>query len=130
MKPEGIASVEYPGDDWRFYESLYRPDNKPSLAQSKRVMEFAHLVNLSSENEFRSSIESFLDIDGFLHFIALNSLIVNLDTLLAMPQNYYLHLGVENNKFVFFPWDLDISCLLYTSPSPRDATLSRMPSSA
>ena len=26
--------------------------------------------------------------------------------------------------------DLDIDCLLYTSPSPRDATLSRMPSSA
>ena len=25
---------------------------------------------------------------------------------------------------------LDNSCLLYTSPSPRDATLSRMPSSA
>ena len=25
---------------------------------------------------------------------------------------------------------LDITCLLYTSPSPRDATLSRMPSSA
>ena len=25
---------------------------------------------------------------------------------------------------------LNISCLLYTSPSPRDATLSRMPSSA
>ena len=26
--------------------------------------------------------------------------------------------------------DLFSSCLLYTSPSPRDATLSRMPSSA
>ena len=25
---------------------------------------------------------------------------------------------------------VDIGCLLYTSPSPRDATLSRMPSSA
>ena len=25
---------------------------------------------------------------------------------------------------------MDYSCLLYTSPSPRDATLSRMPSSA
>ena len=25
---------------------------------------------------------------------------------------------------------LDVACLLYTSPSPRDATLSRMPSSA
>ena len=30
------------------------------------------------------------------------------------------------------PWDyeLNTNCLLYTSPSPRDATLSRMPSSA
>ena len=26
--------------------------------------------------------------------------------------------------------NLDFTCLLYTSPSPRDATLSRMPSSA
>ena len=26
--------------------------------------------------------------------------------------------------------DLDLSCLLYTSPSPRDRTRSRMPSSA
>ena len=25
---------------------------------------------------------------------------------------------------------IDVTCLLYTSPSPRDATLSRMPSSA
>ena len=28
------------------------------------------------------------------------------------------------------PTPRDIVCLLYTSPSPRDATLSRMPSSA
>ena len=27
-------------------------------------------------------------------------------------------------------WYVDLPCLLYTSPSPRDATLSRMPSSA
>ena len=32
------------------------------------------------------------------------------------------------NSFVFIA--MSIGCLLYTSPSPRDATLSRMPSSA
>ena len=31
---------------------------------------------------------------------------------------------------VFVPLAIVIACLLYTSPSPRDATLSRMPSSA
>ena len=109
MKPEGIASVEYHGDDWRFYAHLYRPDNQPSLAQSMRVMDFANVVNLSNTKQFRDSISSYLDIDGFLRFIAVNALIVNLDTLLAMPQNYYLHLSKDTNKFVFFPWDLDIS---------------------
>ena len=32
--------------------------------------------------------------------------------------------GASNDVIVF------LACLLYTSPSPRDATLSRMPSSA
>ena len=34
--------------------------------------------------------------------------------------------GVSSNSLITHPQD----CLLYTSPSPRDATLSRMPSSA
>ena len=41
------------------------------------------------------------------------------------------HLETEpNNKFVEEMTPLTVPCLLYTSPSPRDATLSRMPSSA
>ena len=43
-------------------------------------------------------------------------------------QSYalYPHMSVREN--IGFP--LKMACLLYTSPSPRDATLSRMPSSA
>ena len=36
----------------------------------------------------------------------------------------------DNGDEFFNLNDHSISCLLYTSPSPRDATLSRMPSSA
>ena len=35
-----------------------------------------------------------------------------------------------NQKDNFIQYHSDISCLLYTSPSPRDGLLSRMPSSA
>ena len=38
-------------------------------------------------------------------------------------------LGTIKDRLFFLTVDLD-TCLLYTSPSPRDATLSRMPSSA
>ena len=36
-----------------------------------------------------------------------------------------------DDEIIASPMDIEIKfCLLYTSPSPRDATLSRMPSSA
>ena len=37
--------------------------------------------------------------------------------------------GFGPQPFPYIP-GMDFACLLYTSPSPRDATLSRMPSSA
>ena len=43
-------------------------------------------------------------------------------------ESYYLNKkGEIETTFTFYQ---DDPCLLYTSPSPRDATLSRMPSSA
>ena len=57
----------------------------------------------------------------FLHGIGGNS------------ENWYEQQNAIANDFTAIAWDArgyGNSCLLYTSPSPRDATLSRMPSSA
>ena len=48
-------------------------------------------------------------------------------TLTRGLVNQYARVGVKDLKGLH---ELHKSCLLYTSPSPRDATLSRMPSSA
>ena len=42
-------------------------------------------------------------------------------------QKFEKGLWLDTDVFIFKPFTY---CLLYTSPSPRDATLSRMPSSA
>ena len=47
-------------------------------------------------------------------------------------ENFYV-VNVANNQILYVSNDFKYvfaGCLLYTSPSPRDATLSRMPSSA
>ena len=51
---------------------------------------------------------------------------------------YYLYFAHHVGDYIRMAWATDVegpwtlyqTCLLYTSPSPRDATLSRMPSSA
>ena len=59
----------------------------------------------------------------------------------SMPSRYRILLGTccafvlcnmdkVNISVAIIPMAKDMGCLLYTSPSPRDATLSRMPSSA
>ena len=40
-------------------------------------------------------------------------------------------ISFEEKDFIKIPvWERNVACLLYTSPSPRDAESSRMPSSA
>ena len=45
------------------------------------------------------------------------------------PEVEISEIDIEK-KSTFYVWSSIISCLLYTSPSPRDRTRSRMPSSA
>ena len=55
------------------------------------------------------------------------------DPVTGRPRSYEEKLAMENQKLANAPDDPNRKiyiCLLYTSPSPRDATLSRMPSSA
>ena len=61
-------------------------------------------------------------------------------SIATIPLDAFTQGGAEGVIFLFAQWGiaqlmigliyLIVACLLYTSPSPRDATLSRMPSSA
>ena len=109
LKPQGVRGPEYLGEKWQDYEGRYRPDRPPSAEEARRVMGFATLVTRAEETEFRAQIGAWLELDEFLRFLAANALLVNLDSPLAMPQNFYLYLDPRSNRFVFMPWDLDLS---------------------
>ena len=56
--------------------------------------------------------------------------IMLLDCGLMFPDPDMLGIDLVLPDFTYLRDNRDRICLLYTSPSPRDATLSRMPSSA
>jgi len=83
----------------------------------------AHSFDVYSKSETQS-----VDLDKITHFIN------NACSYCIDMSAEFADISVGSGRAMFKGWNTVIvrtePCLLYTSPSPRDATLSRMPSSA
>jgi len=111
LKPEGVRGFEYHGEEWRHYQGKYDPRGATS-ENTRRFAEFLKLVDekhTPDEETFRERIGGFLDVDAFARFLAVNVVLSNTDSFLAMGHNYYMYLDAKSDKVHFIPWDLNLS---------------------
>lgn len=101
--------LSYSGDDWAPYRAALRPKDEPSAKDAQRVIDFVKLIDKSDDAQFQKEIGSFLDIDEFLRFVAVTALLANMDSFFTGGHNAYIYLNPKTNKFVFIPWDMDLS---------------------
>ena len=83
---------------------------------------------------------SFPDVSIIIHVVLAGGITAAVGAAFGLPslriKGFYLAVATLAAQFFLVwlfnkvEWFYNYSCLLYTSPSPRDATLSRMPSSA
>ena len=109
MKPERIRSLDFLGENWEAYKTMYQPKRDATKDEIARTLSFLKLVNLAPVPTFEKEIASYLDVDAFLKFLAAHALSANLDSFFTNGHNYYLYLHPETNKFHFIPWDTDLS---------------------
>jgi spore coat protein CotH len=107
MKPERLLGLDHLGDDWERYKTTYQPKRDATAAEQKRVIAFTKLVNRADDATFRKEIGEYLDVDAFLRFLAVHSVIVHMDSFFITGHNYCLYLHPETYKFHFIPWDVD-----------------------
>lgn len=108
LKPEGTQGLEYKGEDWAAY-SWFEPKSKPKKGEAQRLIDLTRLIHKADDEQFRREIGSLLDTDQFASFLAANTLLANMDSFLTQVHNYYVYLPPKSNKFVFLPWDMDLS---------------------
>jgi putative membrane-bound dehydrogenase-like protein len=129
MSPVGIRSVDFLGNDWKTYRDAYRPQREATREESERIMEFARLVHRANDEEFAENVADYLEIDGFLRFLAANALSSNLESVFALGHNYHLYLHPQTNQLVFLPGDLEFSfanfLLMGTAEQLMDLSLTR-----
>ena len=79
--------------------------------------------------QFGSTVES-VDFSGQSLKLTVDGKEVKTQTVIIASGAGHRHLGLSSEAKLERKGVTYCACLLYTSPSPRDATLSRMPSSA
>jgi spore coat protein H len=107
LKPERMRGLEYLGEDWPAYADKYVPKTEATAKERQRLIEFARLIDRESDEAFAANIKTFMDVDAFLRFLAVHSILVSMDSFIGLGHNYYVYLHPETQLFHFIPWDLN-----------------------
>ena len=108
MKPFQVRGVELPRRRLGTYKGKYRPQSAATKEQTSASSRSpSWLTGLATRSS--KEIDSYLDVDAFLRFLAANALTSNLQSVFALGHNYHLYLDPKTNKFVFLPGDLEFS---------------------
>ena len=108
LKPEG-ESLPYRGDTWNEeYERLYVPKSEVTPAEGATVIKLAQLYT-RPDAEFLDGLEALMDVEQFLRYTAVTTILANTDSPLAIPHNYYLIVPSKTSRVTWIPWDLNLS---------------------
>jgi len=108
LKPEGTRNLAYLGQEWENYRR-FNPKTPATPETAQRFMEFTRLIHHADDETFVSTIGSYLAVDEFLRFIAVNAILINMDSFLSGGHNFYVYVNPADNLIYFMPWDLNFS---------------------
>ncbi|PLX20265.1 MAG: spore coat protein [Marinilabiliales bacterium] len=105
-KPEGNAATFAYGT---FNSEEFDLKTNDDLHDYSDVEALYDIINsslrTSNVEQWKDELESVFDVDNFMHWLAVNTVIQNWDTYGIMNHNYYLYHNPYTNKLVWIPWD-------------------------
>lgn len=101
-KPSGTGATFATYD-----EASYDKETNEKEADFSDVRALYDALNASRGNAavWRQNLEQVFNVDGFLRWLAVNTVIVSWDTYGQMPQNYFLYNDPADTQLHWIPWD-------------------------
>ncbi len=75
--------------------------------------DFSDLINLCNvvtntpDVQFKNAIETVFNVDGFLSWLAVNTVLSYQDSYAGKGHNFYLYHNTDTGRFEYIPWDLN-----------------------
>lgn len=105
-KPEGTGASFQVGT---FDEATFSKETNEDAADYSDILalfDALHADTRTTDPEtWRANLEAVLDVDGFMHWLAVNTVIQNWDVYGTMAHNYYLYNDPSTGLLTWIPWD-------------------------
>ena len=107
VKPDRIPDLIPLGGRWKNYEQQYTLKSRKKEADTGRFISFLEFLHESDDEQFTEQIEHYFNVDSFLQLMAINTVLVNLDSYFGTGHNYYLYHDTHTDQYNMIPWDLN-----------------------
>lgn len=105
-KPEGRGATFAEGT---FDEASFEKETNEKAADYSDILALFDALHADTRTTdpaaWRAGLETVLDVDHFIHWLAVNTVIQNWDTYGTMSHNYYLYNDPSTGLLTWIPWD-------------------------
>ena len=112
VNPDGIlykaevqAQLSYQGDDPSAYARSFSQETRVNDADLAPLIRFLQFLSTSDDETFDRELSGWLDVESFAGYLAVNNLLVNIDSMAGMGNNYYLYYDDSAERFTILYWD-------------------------
>lgn len=109
-KPEGIGATFQAG---AFSEQSFQNmthENTDDYSDILALFDALHAPERLTDPElWRDNLEAIFYVEGFIQWLAINTVMPNWDTYGAIPHNYFLYHDPTTDLLTWLPWDLDLA---------------------
>ncbi len=111
FKAQGInCDLTYLGSDANAYiQKGYELKTNEVENNYSDLINLCDIVTNTPDAQFKSAIEAVFNVDGFLSWLAVNTILSYQDSYAGKAHNYYLYHNTQTGRFEYIPWDLNTS---------------------
>jgi spore coat protein CotH len=100
----GDSSSDY----YMHYDKKTNENGDDSL-DYRSLINFIKMVNYTSDEQFPDTIRKYFEVESFLRYLVIVNFTLNWDSYPTRPKNYWLYNNPTTGKWIFIPWDLDLT---------------------
>ncbi len=106
----GPATLEYRGPSASDYDTgTYQKKTNELANDWSDLIALCQLLATNDLAALEVELPQIFDVSGYLRWLAVNTYLSHVDGYTGLANNYYLYRDPATDRFVYIPWDLDIT---------------------